>query len=136
MGETLLLGHCLHRALLRGEFREGSEAPALREEAREFKRAFDEAFAGSDRRLLAQLMTTVFTQVKSLPKAGAHAVRAMFGRGKTRGDEPGVVPPVDEPALAQGVEELHQAMSRAEVTQFLADFEARFDAARAQRRAP
>lgn len=129
MGETLLLGHCLHRRLLAGAFAGGSGNDALRDEALEFKAAFDVTYKGSDRRLLRQLMATVFSQVKALPKVGTHAVRAMFGRGKTKGDEPGAVPEADKPTLSKAVEELQQAMQKAEVKQFLADFETRFEQA-------
>jgi hypothetical protein len=58
----------------------------------------------------------------------------MFGRGKTKGVEPGEVPKDDEPTLSKAVEELQSAMQKAEVKQFLADFEKRFQQALEQHR--
>ena len=49
MGETLLMGHCLHRRLLEGAFAQGAGRDALHEEAQKFKAAFDVAYKGSDR---------------------------------------------------------------------------------------
>lgn len=133
VGETLLLGYVLHRHLGEGTFPNGAEELpdlGLRKDAARFRTAFDRTFAGSDRRLLAKLLSGVFEQVRGLPRAGAHAVRAMFRRKKDpEKPEPGPVPEADREVLEQGVAELAAAVEQDRMKSFLRDFDERFDAA-------
>lgn len=130
VAETVLLGRVVHRLLGRGAFPEGKEKEpglALREEAREVRRAFDQAFAGSDLRLLRGAFEDALRGVSGLRRSGARAVRAMFGGRKTDAEAPRELPEASRPAVDSGVEGVEAALARPEVARFLEVFDQRFD---------
>lgn len=129
IGETLMLGQSIERALRNGRFEKDDDPAAfsLRQEAFVFRKAFDAAFAGTDRRFLAQLLGSVFTQVKSLPRLGARAVRLMFGRRGLRGEEPGELPEASREVVERGVQDLQQRMEDEEIKSFFEDFYDKFE---------
>ncbi len=132
VAETLLLGRAVHRLLSAGAWPEGKQHEpglALREEAREVRRAFDRAFSGADLRLLRQALEEVLRRVSGLPRAGARAVRAMFGGKKTDAEAPRDLPEAARPAVDSGVEEVEAALAHPEVAGFLEEFDRRFDEA-------
>jgi len=132
VGQTLLLGRAIHRLLARGAFPEGAQDEpglVLRQEARLVRGAFDRAFAGTDLRVLERLLRGVFRQVRGLPRAGAHAVRVMFGGRGTAAESPREMPEGDRSAVESGVAEVEAALEREEVVTFFEEFDLRFDEA-------
>jgi len=137
MATALLLGHVFHRALQQGNFASSDDPTArgLVEEATLHRKAFDAAFAGTDRRVLAHLLAKVFLEVKRLPRHGARAVRLMFGRRYGKSGTLGEASERGEDVVERGVEEVQETLQQDEVKTFLADFEATFESSLAHQRA-
>ncbi len=126
MVETYLLGRTVDRYLERDFFRFESDPGG---EVIRFREAFDKALAGSDRRLLARGMRQVWKRSGGMKVA----VKALVGKFR-EGSEEDEIQPEDlsaEPreVVEKGGQDLEEEMSRKEVQEFLAEFDARFDRA-------
>jgi hypothetical protein len=125
---TLLMGRTVNRLLKLGELSErGSDGPEdpLRAEALMVRHAFDQAFKGSDLRLLRTALEGVLHGVKGLTRRGARAVRLMFRL--IGGDRPREMPERAKPVVSAGVDQLMDLLEQEEILRFMKEFDARFD---------
>lgn len=122
---VLLLGVATHRVLARGGLA-GDDRAALRAEAESVRRAYDDALAGTDVRLVGGVLADTLSGVSGLPKAVIEYARNRFADDRTSG-------PLEPPGpVAEGVSRVQAALRRPDVQRRLAEFDARFDERLAQ----
>ncbi len=125
MMETFLIGRTLERVLA-GE--SPARLPLSKAETQRVRVAFEDALSGSDRRILVRSMKAGWRHVGGI----RHLGRTLAGRFR-KGDEVEEIRLEDldaeeRAAVEQGAEDIERELEKREVRDFLADFDARFDA--------
>ncbi|MCB9595439.1 MAG: hypothetical protein H6719_22150 [Sandaracinaceae bacterium] len=77
LSEAVLLGRALDAVLADGRLPEGAEDGLLREDAMRIRRAFENAMAGTDMKLLATALREALRGVSGLPRAALGALRKL-----------------------------------------------------------
>lgn len=131
VSRVLLLGRATHRRLALGELA-GDDRALLEREATEVRAAFDKVVDEMDLRLLRGAIGDALGQVKDLTGGVVSFARRRFTRGS---DEAEVAAQQPDGAVAEGTEQVQQALERPEVVRLLAEFDRRMDARLAGARA-
>jgi hypothetical protein len=119
---VLLLARTVDRRLARGELTD-PDPDRLREQARNIRRALDQAMRGMDLRLLAAGLTDSLSQGRELTSAAVAYARKTFIR-------PGAQPNLEPGgAVGEGAERVTDVLRRPEIARLLEQFDTRVDAA-------
>lgn len=129
ISRVLLLGRATHRRLALGEL-QGPASPALTDEARRVRTAFEAVVDEMDLRLLRGAVSDALSGVKDLSGAVVDYARQRFGSDDATADgassDPSSPAQAPEP-VAEGTEQVEQVLHRPEVVQLLAEFDRRMD---------
>ncbi len=125
--KVVLLSRVIHRSLVQNRLPEDAGKDALEDEAKEIRRAFDEALKGMDLRLVRAAIGDGLSQGRKLTPAAVKFARQTFGR------------PADEPvhdaelrpdgAVGEGAERVEEALDRPEIRVILEGFDEKFEQA-------
>lgn len=138
VGHELMLGRAVDRALRSGKMGAPGAEPGptspLWVDAQGLRAAFEVAFAGSDRRVLWQMVLALLRGARDLGAWGADAVRRLVRRapaGAAPGTPPpaeAALPPAEAAALSRLSASLAEMLRRPEVVAYLEDLDRRVEA--------
>lgn len=128
--EVLLLSRAVHRSLAAGRLA-GEDPRALRQEAEQIRRAYDDAVAGMDLRLLSGAVSDALSQGRPLTRAAVGYARRFLAR-KPPPDVDAALHPGGR--VEEGAQRVEQALERPEIARLIDDFDSRFDARLGARR--
>lgn len=136
IGHELMLGRAVDRALRAGALPPAGPGPhgpgsPLWQAAERQRAAFELAFAGSDRRVLWQLVLSLLRGARDLGGWGADAVRRLVRRRPAEGEA--ALPPEEAAGLQRLGSGLSELLRRPEVVAYVDDLDRRMDAALAER---
>lgn len=118
---VLLLARTVHRCLARGGLLDADDRDALHDEARRIRLAHLAAIEGVDLQLLRVAVAEGLSHGRGLTGAAVAYARALLERD----DEERRVTP--EQPVVEGAERVEDALRRPEISQLLAELDARFD---------
>lgn len=122
LAKAVLLGRVLDRALASGRLSAG-EPDALAREADHIRRAFDNAVAGTDMKLLSSVIRRALSQVSGLPRAALRTLRRL-----RKSDTPTEgLDAKSKAKVEEGASQIEKALEDPQMKAFLEAFDARFD---------
>ncbi|MFC6851493.1 hypothetical protein [Aquipuribacter hungaricus] len=123
VARVLLLGRATHRRLALGELA-GPAGDQLTQEATEVRAAYEKVVDEMDLRLLRGAVSDGLGQVKDLTGSVLSFARRRFTRSSEDAEAAAQAP---EGAVAEGAEQVQQALDRPEVVRLLEEFDRRMD---------
>ncbi|MFK7991035.1 MAG: hypothetical protein AB8I08_33755 [Sandaracinaceae bacterium] len=128
LAEAVLLGRAMDRALSAGQLRDDGDKAARHMEADRLRKAFDNAVAGTDMKLLRTVIDGTVVSIGGLPRAAFAALK-----GLRRQDADAVTDPseglsaANEAKVAEGTDRLAAALDTEDMRAFLQAFDQRLD---------
>ncbi len=125
--QVVLLSRAVHRALAQGRLSDDAAEDARKSEARQVRRAYDEALKGMDLSLLKAAIADGLSQGRKLTPAAVKFARSTFSKPEDEKVTDSELRP--DGAVGEGVERVEEALQRPEIQRILERFDQEFDRA-------
>ncbi len=134
--ETLLLGRSVYRVLKRGGFDDPGDVKAIKAEAKVVRGAFDQAFKGTNFKVVSSALGDALSSVKDLGGLVAELTAELLPtKGKVDDgavDDADLSSVVERDKREDELDDVEEALNQAEVVKELSACDARFDEALAR----
>ena len=128
VAEAVLLGRAMDRALAAGQLADDSDKATRHQDAIRLRRAFDNAVAGTDMKLLRTVLDGTVGSISGLPRAAFAALRGLRRQDADADADPTEgLSPAHEAKMAEGTDRLAAALDTEDMRAFLAAFDQRLD---------
>ncbi|GAB3245821.1 hypothetical protein [Kineosporia babensis] len=125
--QVVLLSRAVHRSLARGLLPDDSDKDAREAEARQVRRAYDEALKGMDLRLLTAAIADGLSQGRKLTPAAVKFARRTFSKPEDEKVTDAELRPDGE--VGESAERVEEALQRPEIQVILERFDEEFERA-------
>ncbi|GAA3591040.1 hypothetical protein GCM10022223_01960 [Kineosporia mesophila] len=126
--KVVLLSRAINRSLVQGRLADGTDKKEREAEAKELRRAFDEALKGMDLSLLKAAIGDGLSQGRKLTPAAVKFARQTFGKSADEPVRDAELEPDGE--VGKSAERVEKALNRPEIQVILERFDEEFEKAR------